>query len=457
VSNRLSRIPGARIGVRYLLTSLGFWICFNLGTLLWHQQFQVFYFREPHILALTHLAALGWLTIGFMGIMYATLPATLGVRPKSLRMARVQYWLQVAGIAGLVLTMSLVPQARGRVVFGLLTLGALVIFVHNIAAMVGRGKAWHLPEAHFIMAVFYLGITGLIGMSYVFYLNWAAVPQTMTHLKVHAHFAGIGWMALTLMGLTYKLLPLELGVDHVPQRWSLAASVVMNLVFWGVFFGYAYDWPALLVASAILGVAGLVCHTIQVQTIAYARPSSSPWLHGPFSLWERVRVRGMRWRRETTLTPALSPGERENNQREPWDERYRSSLPYTQTSCLFGIAAAALGLLLTSGAAGDSVAVEYAYGYAAGAGWFGLYVAGQTVWLVPLLLRDEAQEGMPEPRWMSLTLPGQVAGTGLVSIGLLTGISLIVALGAAVNLAASLGVTAYSARLCWAQPVMAER
>ena len=457
MSNRVSRIPGARIGVRYLFTSLGFWICFNLGTLLWHRQFQVFYFREPYLLAWTHLAALGWLTTGLMGIMYATLPATLGVRPRSLRTARIQYWLQLVGIAGLVLSMSLVPQARGRVVFGLLTLGALVIFVHNIATTVGRGKAWHLPEAHFIMAVFYLGITGLIGMSYVFYLNWAAVPQTMTHLKVHAHFAGIGWLALTSMGLTYKLLPLELGVGNVPQRWGLAASVLMNLVFWGVFFGYAYDRPALLAGSAILGVAGLVCHTMQVRTIARAHPSASPWFHDPLSLWERVRVRGTPWRRETTRTPAPSQGERESDHSGTWDESYLSGLAYTQASCLFGIAAAVLGLLLTTGAAGDSFAVEYAYGYAAGAGWFGLYVTGQTVWLVPLLLRDEAQEGMPEPRWISLALPGQAAGTGLVSIGLLTGISPIVALGAAVNLAASLVVTACGVRLCWAQPAMAEK
>ena len=251
MSDRLSHIPGARVGMRYLLTSLGFWTLFNIGILLWCRQFEVFYFREPYILALTHVAALGWLTTGLMGIMYVTLPATLGVRPHSLRMAAVQYWLQVVGIAGLALTMSLVPQARGRVVFGLLTLGALVIFVHNIAATVGRGKAWHLSEAHFVMAVFYLAITGLIGMSYVFYLNSGYVPQTMISLKVHAHFAGLGWLALTIMGLTYKLLPLELGVENVPQRWAIAASVLVNVVFWGVFFSYAYDWTALRVGDAV--------------------------------------------------------------------------------------------------------------------------------------------------------------------------------------------------------------
>jgi hypothetical protein len=134
-----------------------------------------------------------------------------------------------------------------------------------------------------------------------------------------------------------------------------------------------------------------------------------------------------------------------------------NSLRYTQASCLFGIAAAVLALLLTAGVVGDRFAVEYAYGYAAGAGWFGLYVAGHTIWLIPLLLRDEAQESVPEPTWMRPALPGQVAGTVLVSLGLLAGISLIVALGAAVNLAASLVVTACIIRLCRAQPAMAGR
>jgi hypothetical protein len=437
VTDRLSHSPAARLGVRYLLTSLGFWVLFNIGTFFWHRQFQLFYFREPHILALTHVAALGWLTTGLMGVMYATLPATLGVRPHSLRMAGVQYWLQVVGIAGLALTMSILPQARGRVVCGLLTLGALVIFVHNIAATVGRGKGWHLPEAHFVMAVFYLAITGLIGMSYVFYLNSGYVPQTMTALKVHAHFAGLGWLALTILGLTYKLLPLELGVKNVYQGWGLAASVLINTVFWGVFFSYAYDWPALRVASAVLGLAGSVCHIMQVRTIARRSGASAPLQGGFFA---SIRTHAI-------PAPRIS---------EAGGGRPPSSLPYTQASCLFGVATTLFAIVSTTGAGGDSLAVEYAYAYAAGAGWFGLYVAGQTLWLLPLL-HDDGYEPVPKPAWTPLEFPGQVAGTLLVTIGLLAGVTLIVALGAAVNLVASLTVTVRSLRLCRTQPAMLER
>lgn len=409
MSSRLARIPGARIGVRYLYTSLGFWVAFHVGLVLWHQRFEVFYFRELSVLALTHLAALGWLTTALMGVMYATLPATLGVRPKSLRLARVQYWLQTVGIAGLVLTMGVVPYTRGRVLFGLLTLAALVIFAHNIAATIGRGKEWRLPEAHFVMAMFYLAITGLIGMTYVFYLNWGAVPQTMTHLKVHAAFGGIGWLALTLMGLTYKLLPLELGIDQGSQGWAVAASVLINVVFWGIFFSYAYDWPTLRAASALLGLAALVCHTLQVWTVvqraADVRKSSR------FAAGERC-----------------------------------VSLPYTWASNLFGGLVMFCALLLTTGAVGDSFAVEYALTYAAGGGWIGLFVIGQTAWILPRLLHDDAGVEEREPAWRRLEWPGLLAGTTLVTLGLAAGVSPVVALGAAVNLAVSLLMVADSLR-----------
>jgi hypothetical protein len=241
------------------------------------------------------------------------------------------------------------------------------------------------------------------------------------------------------MALTYKLLPLELGVENVSQRWSLAASVLINLVFWGVFFSYAYDWPALRAASAGLGLAGVVCHTLQVWTIArYADTSALP----ESGFFANIR---------TYILPSPPIGEGAAG-----GERRPSSLTYTQASCLFGVVTTLLAIGLTTGASGNNFAVEYAYSYAAGSGWFGLYVTGQTIWLLSLL-HDDAYVQTPERTWMHLEFPGQVVGTLLVTIGLLGGMALIVALGAAVNLAVSLLVTARSLRLCWAQPAMAER
>jgi hypothetical protein len=275
-------------------------------------------------------------------------------------------------------------------------------------------------------------------MSYVFYLNSGYVPQTMISLKVHAHFAGLGWLALTIMGLTYKLLPLELGVENVPQGWAVAASVLINVVFWGVFFSYAYDWPELRVASAVLGLAGVMCHTMQVRTITRFSDASA-LLPGMFFAKIRAHV-----------IPSAPMGKGAGG-----GERRPRSLLYTQASCLFGVGATLLAIFLTTGAVGDSFAIEYAYGYAAAAGWFGLYVTGQTLWLLPLLY-DDMYEHIPGLAWKQLEFPGQVVGTLLVTIGLLVGMALIVALGAAVNLAASVLVTARSLRLWWAQPAMVE-
>jgi hypothetical protein len=308
-----------------------------------------------------------------------------------------------------------------------------------MAATVGRGKAWRLPEVHFVMAVFYLAVTGLIGMSYVFYLNSGYVPQTMTSLKVHAHFAGLGWLALTSMGLTYKLVPLELGGINPPQRWGVAASMLINGVFWGVFFSYAYDWPQLRIASAALAFAGLMCHTMQVRTMARLANVS---ILSPGAFFAGLRPHSI---------PSGPRGKGSTGEAKP-----SQTLRYAEASCLFGCGAILLAILMTTGAVGDSFAVEYAYSYAAAAGWFGLSVTGQSLWLLPLL-RQEGDGHVVGPSWTQLECPGQIAGTLLVTVGLLAGMTFIVALGAALNLAVSALVTARNLPTWRAQLAMAEK
>jgi hypothetical protein len=104
------------------------------------------------------------------------------------------------------------------------------------------------------------------------------------------------------------------------------------------------------------------------------------------------------------------------------------------------------------------VAVEYAYAYAAGAGWFGMYLTGQLTWLLPMLLQpEETVEEPGEPRWTRLEFPGQVAGTALATLGLLTGFGPLVALGAALSLAATLSLAIRGVRLCLARPALVAR
>jgi hypothetical protein len=256
----------------------------------------------------------------------------------------------------------------------------------------------------------------------------------MTHLHVHAFFAGIGWLTLTLMGLSYKLLPLEVGADKVSLSWGIAASVLINTVFWGVFFSYAYDWVALRLASAVLAFAGLVCHSLQVRAMTHQTGTLTRWL--PASLSRR---QGHEMQADGTRPPAQHP----------------VSLPYTAASCFFGMATGLLAIVLTTGLVAERLAVVYAFAYAAGGGWFGLYVAGQTTWLLPLLLHDEPGQRAPPSAWESIEWLGLVVGTALVTLGLLAGVPRLVALGAAVNLMSSLVMAARSRHLGRAQPVMA--
>jgi hypothetical protein len=81
---------------------------------------------------------------------------------------------------------------------------------------------------------------------------------------------------------------------------------------------------------------------------------------------------------------------------------------------------------------------------------------GQTLWLLPVLHGDVHGQA-PVQTWAWVDFPGQVAGTLLVTVGLLVGTTLLVALGAVLNLTAAALVMARSLRLWWAQPAMVER
>ena len=83
-----------------------------------------------------------------------------------------------------------------------------------------------------------------------------------------------------------------------------------------------------------------------------------------------------------------------------------------------------------------------------------MFVVGQTAWLLPRLLDDEASVDEPASAWRRAEWPGLLVGTTLVMLGLAAGVSLVVALGSAVNLAASLLMVAHNLHRRRGRPLM---
>ena len=94
------------------------------------------------------------------------------------------------------------------------------------------------------------------------------------------HIVTLGWITLTIMGASYQMVPVVLGV----RLWS---ERVARIAFWhyvpGVLLlvaGFWIFWPPLLVAGGALAVAGLLAYTYNMtRTLLAVRV----WgLHGPF-------------------------------------------------------------------------------------------------------------------------------------------------------------------------------
>src|SRR3989304_9901023 len=56
---------------------------------------------QPKLLAMTHIATLGWITMVIFGAMFQLVPVVLEVRLFSARLGEIQFWIYTAGTAGL--------------------------------------------------------------------------------------------------------------------------------------------------------------------------------------------------------------------------------------------------------------------------------------------------------------------------------------------------------------------
>src|SRR3970040_755656 len=92
--------PFSMVG-KYFLAAIASFVLLS-GLLVFNaSELQGHYF-QPKLLALTHIATLGWITMVMFGAMYQLIPVVLEVKLFSAKLGELQFWVYLLGILGLV-------------------------------------------------------------------------------------------------------------------------------------------------------------------------------------------------------------------------------------------------------------------------------------------------------------------------------------------------------------------
>jgi len=199
-------------------------------------------FFQPSLLALTHIAALGWGTMILFGALYQLIPVVMETALYSEGLAKLNFYIFGIGIVILVgafwhfSTHLLLPLGAAIVFFSFL------LFTINILKTTLKAGEKSIQSSFIGMATFWLLLTGLVGALISFNYRFNFLDQSHLHyLKIHALLGMAGWFLMLVMGIGSLLLPMFF-ISHQLKQWKLQTSfylVTVGLsglaIYWWIF------------------------------------------------------------------------------------------------------------------------------------------------------------------------------------------------------------------------------
>lgn len=197
-------------------------LCFSGEALQGH------YFH-PKLLALTHLAVLGWATMIIFGALYQLLPVMLQVPLYSSRLALATFGFLASGT--ILLTYAFWNFALGLPLHlaSCLLVAAFLLFNLNLVRTIKQTSTWSIEADFLLTSGLWLLLTGLVGGMMAFNFTYPFLQESHLHyLKLHAHLGMAGWLLLLIIGVGAKLLPMFLLSHQAPGSMLKASYYLIN-------------------------------------------------------------------------------------------------------------------------------------------------------------------------------------------------------------------------------------
>ncbi len=227
------------------------------------------YFFEPHLLAITHAAVLGFGTMIIFGALYQLIPVIFETALYSEKLAKVTFWTFGIAVVMMVYTFWNNQFSTLLVYSASLTFIALMMFLFNIVASTRRATKKTFLSNFITFATYWLGLTALIALIIALNYKFNFLNQShLLYLKMHAHMGMAGWFLLLVMGAAATLIPMFLVSHQMNENKLKYAFYFVNA---GLFL-LESDW-LFLHGSVMLPVWGLMIGAGIFFFLSYVRES----------------------------------------------------------------------------------------------------------------------------------------------------------------------------------------
>ncbi|GAB3361847.1 hypothetical protein GCM10027566_28920 [Arachidicoccus ginsenosidivorans] len=183
--------------------------------LLLHSRLLLGGYFDFHLLAMVHLAVLGWLTMLIFGAGYQLLPVICERDLYSEKLAFVSFILLLLGTtllaAGFWYTTRLSIFPWWGLLGGAFIFLSSLLFVVNVAGTTRLSTRFSLQKLFILSSALWLSGTTLAGFLLAWNLHDPYISQNhLQLLKLHVHMGLVGWFLQLIIGVSAKLIPMFL-------------------------------------------------------------------------------------------------------------------------------------------------------------------------------------------------------------------------------------------------------
>lgn len=218
-------------------------------------------FFGPHIVSLTHIMVLGFITTVIFGALYQLIPVVMEVKLYSEKMALLSFYTLVAG--AVLLSYSFYSSyLYGRIplaIGGSLMLISIVVFVINFFKTAATTTVKTVQNRFIIASVVWLSLTVIIGLILAIMPFENFLGKTnMEWMRIHVEIGIMGWFMMLVIGVASILMPMffishQLKTKYLEYAFYLTNAGLLAFALC-LFFDASLLWNVISVGSLITGL-----------------------------------------------------------------------------------------------------------------------------------------------------------------------------------------------------------
>lgn len=210
---------------------------------------------HPHILAITHIVALGWGTMIILGVSHHLIPTIIGEKLYSNKLAYTTFILAAIGIPLLAYGFYVSNMGNPAKWGGRFVVLAILAYLINLGKSINKKN---IQSVYIYTATMWLFITTFFGLILVYNFTYKLLDNGSAHyLPLHVHAGVIGWFLLLVIGVASRLIPMYLISKYTNDKllWIIYFLINFSIISYISIFYFFNKRTFIFISSIALFTA----------------------------------------------------------------------------------------------------------------------------------------------------------------------------------------------------------